>query len=369
MREWQSVPSAAGQGTGMVPPPPHSHGTHLPGQLCLASSLFPSLILLLRAEMKIWGRPMQSNICSPSELVAELGLPQRCFLLRGSANPSTAPGTGFAVVLPRSTLPAPAALPLTWSVSWYCTADCMASSSFSSLSFHILFRFSHALFICGTQDCPQSPLGSSTRAPACSHLILSAGEAAGSPHLINALLHFWLLGLATGKDQIGPEEADELQLFVQPVCLLLDRLQRHSQQRENLYDQILFQNCPVIRRDEARRALPAPVSCTPWPTAQLQTPGAGDTESRWPILSPPPPPPAAWSAATSGTKIRTSAFSCQPELPGLKMLFVGDVLLTGAFCQYRSEGFEAQKGQSLNEKGAARLNLAKHKETSLLLEA
>lgn len=39
--------------------------------------------------------------------------------------------------------------PLTCRVSWYCTAACMASSSFSSLSFHVLFKFSQALFIWG----------------------------------------------------------------------------------------------------------------------------------------------------------------------------------------------------------------------------
>lgn len=99
-----------------------------------------------------------------------------------------------------------------------------------------------------------------------SHLILSGGEAAGSPHLIDALLHFWLLSLATGEDEVGAEEADELQLFVQPVCLLLDGLQRHSHRRKTFMIKPSPKVAPGARGSFLLRG-PAP-----WPTAQLQTP-------------------------------------------------------------------------------------------------
>lgn len=44
-------------------------------------------------------------------------------------------------------------------------------------------------------------------------------------YLINAFLNFWLFRLPTGENQIGPEDSDEFQFFMQTVSLLLDGLQ------------------------------------------------------------------------------------------------------------------------------------------------
>lgn len=44
-------------------------------------------------------------------------------------------------------------------------------------------------------------------------------------YLINAFLNFWFLRLPTGENQIGPENSDEFQFFMQTVCLFLDGLQ------------------------------------------------------------------------------------------------------------------------------------------------
>lgn len=44
-------------------------------------------------------------------------------------------------------------------------------------------------------------------------------------YLINAFLNFWFFRLPTGENQIGPEDSDEFQFFMQTVSLLLDGLQ------------------------------------------------------------------------------------------------------------------------------------------------
>lgn len=165
----------------------------------------------------------------------------------------------------------------------------MASSSFSSLSFQVLFRCSQALFICKErkkctalaqfarvgagdralwQRCPGQWRGrgsSSDQAslalclprpstwPGCQWHGFLAKQIGRSPtqmsiwppcpssqppikalrsksemtssYLINAFLNFWFLRLPTGENQIGPEDSDEFQFFMQTVCLFLDGLQ------------------------------------------------------------------------------------------------------------------------------------------------
>lgn len=224
----------------------------------------------------------------------------------------------------------------------------MASSSFSSLSFQVLFRFSHALFICRTQDCPQNLLGSSTWALACSYLILSEWGTAAFP---TSSMLFFTSGFSVSpqaKIKSVPRSRMNSSSSCKPSVSSLIVCKQHNGERKMFIIKCSSKNSPQtggLKRRESFLCWMCPAS---WPAAHSQTPGLHYKASSWVPCSPalPPPtfllPPLARVAAQlfagfGGTKRRNSVFSLTwAWTASLEMLFTRDVLFTGMFCQYRN---------------------------------
>lgn len=101
--------------------------------------------------------------------------------------------------------------------SWNCTAACMASSSFSTLSLQVLFRFSHAEFTWKKDMSTQSNVSANEEEFKMAMAAIN--------YLINTLLYHRFIRFPTGSHELCSLVLNHIELFLQPINLLFKSLQ------------------------------------------------------------------------------------------------------------------------------------------------